>query len=107
MKTYNGFTPEERERGNQIIKRAIKTKRLPPLNKTKCSICGQDKGIRHYHNEDYNPKNIIKDATPLCWRCHMHIHAKNKNTDNWKKYEREVIQGNKRYPPVYNKYWKD
>lgn len=107
MKAYNGFTPEERERGNKIIKRAIKTKRLPPLNKTKCSICGQDKGVRHYHNEDYTPENIIKDATPLCWRCHMHIHAKNKNTDNWKKYEREVIQGNKRYPPVYNKYWKD
>ena len=104
---YNGFTPAERKRGDYLIKRAISKGILPPLNQTVCAICGQDKGIRHYHNEDYTPKNIIKDATPLCWRCHMHIHTKNKNTPYWKKYQLEVFEGNKRYPPVYQKYWKD
>lgn len=107
MKEYNGFTPQQRIEGNKIIKKAIKDGILPPLNQTKCAICGQDKGVRHYHNEDYSPENIIADATPLCWRCHMHIHAKNKNTPKWKKYEKEVIQGNKRWKPVYTKYWKD
>lgn len=107
MQSYNGFTPEERLRGEQILKEAIRNGILPPLNQTRCAICGQDKGIRHYHNEDYSPENIIADATPLCWRCHMHIHAKNKTTPKWQKYEREVFQGNKRWKPVYNKWWKD
>lgn len=104
---YNGFNSEQRTLGDKIIKDAIKKGILPPLNETRCAICGQDKGVRHYHNEDYRPEKVIEDATPLCWRCHMHIHTKHKTTANWKKYEEEVFQGNKRYPPIYTKNWKD
>lgn len=107
MGYYNGFSPKERERGNEIIKEAIKKGLLPPLNEVECAICGQNKGIRHYHNEDYSPENIVEDATPLCWRCHMHIHSKRKDTPKWKRYEEEVINGDGRWKPVYNKYWKD
>lgn len=107
MREYNGFSPEERMNGDRIIKEAIKRGILPPLNETVCAICGQDKGVRHYHNEDYTPSKVVEDATPLCFRCHMHIHARNKNTANWKRYEMEVVQGNKRWKPVYTKWWKD
>ena len=105
MKEYNGFTEKERLKGNKIIKKAIKDGLLPQLNTVKCEMCGQDKGIRHYHNEDYTPENIIQDAKCLCFRCHMHIHSNNKNSKSWQKYEEDIKNG-EIYPPVYNKtYW--
>ena len=105
MREYNGFTGEQRLQGDRIIKQAIKDGILPPLHEVKCSICGQDKGVRHYHNEDYTPGNVVSDAIPICFRCHMHIHARNKKTENWIKYEKEVFKGNKKSIPVYTKYW--
>lgn len=38
--SYNGFSPEERDKGDKIIKQAIEDGKLPPLNKTKCCVCG-------------------------------------------------------------------
>lgn len=100
MKSYNGFTPAQRMAGDKIIKAAIAEGRLLPLNDTKCSMCGQDKGIRHYHCEDYSPENILNDVKPLCWRCHMMLHSRFRHPKSYEKYKAEIAAG-KVYPPVY------
>ena len=60
MNEYNGFSEKERLKGDRIIKKAIENGDLPPLNQTRCCICGQDKGIRQYHCEDYSPEIYIR-----------------------------------------------
>jgi len=100
MKSYNGFSPQERIAGDKIIKQAIKDGVLESLDKAVCVTCGQDKGIRHYHCEDYSPQNIIADSKCMCWRCHMILHSRFRFPKQAKKYFEEVKQG-KRYAPVY------
>lgn len=100
MNSYNGFSPAQRQKGDKIIKAAIAEGKLKPLTEVKCYICGQDEGIRHYHNEDYSPENVIADARPVCWRCHMMIHKRFRHPKSYEKYISEVKAG-KRYPPVY------
>lgn len=105
MEEYNGFTEQERLKGDRIIKKAIENGDLPPLNQTKCCICGQNKGVREYHCEDYSPENILNDAVPLCYACHRRLH-KNKynNPERWEHYKEEVRNGNL-CPPHYTDYW--
>lgn len=100
MKDYNGFTAKQRMHGDKIIKEAIKRGMLPPLSECSCYLCGQRKGILHYHNEDYTPENVIKDAKPVCWTCHMMIHARFDHPKSYEKYMESVRNG-KQYPPVY------
>ena len=100
MKSYNGFSPKERLEGDKIIKQAIKDGILKPLDECSCALCGQDKGIRHYHNEDYSKENVVKDAICVCWRCHMMIHCRFKHKEAYIKYAKEIKSG-KKYPPVY------
>ncbi len=102
---YNIFTGKEREDGDKIIKQAIEEGKLPPFNKTKCCICGQNKGIRQYHCEDYSPENILKDAVPICKRCHLRLHKNiDKNPEKWEKYLEDVKNG-LILPPSYDPYW--
>lgn len=93
MNSYNGFTPEQRIKGDEIIKEAINNGTLPKLSECKCKFCGQDKGILHYHCEDYSPKNILKDVIPVCWRCHMMIHTRFKHPLSYKLYFWEISKG--------------
>ena len=92
LDSYNGFTPEQRQVSKEIISQAIKEEKLKPLNECKCIICGQDKGLREYHIEDYSSKeSIINSATPVCWTCHQYIHhQKDKNPEVYEKYVEEV-----------------
>lgn len=98
---YNGFSPKTRMRGDKILKKAVSDGVLPPLDSVKCAWCGQDKGIRHYHNEDYSPENIIQDATPLCWRCHLMLHSRWRYPKSYKFYKKLVDNG-QTFPPVYD-----
>jgi hypothetical protein len=100
LKPYNGFSGKQRDEGDKIIKQAIKEGRLIPLTEAVCVMCGQDKGIRHYHCEDYSPENILNDAKCYCWRCHMIWHSRFKYPEQVKKYFDEIAAG-KRFPPVY------
>ena len=100
MKSYNGFTPAERWRGLAIVKQAIKDGRLKPIEECKCAFCGQDKGIRQYHSEDYTPEKIVDQVTPLCWRCHMMLHSRFRHPKAYERYMDEIKAG-KIYPPVY------
>lgn len=100
LKSYNGFTPEQREQGDRIIKEAIAKGELKPLKDCVCADCGQDKGIRHYHTEDYSPDKILKAVVPLCWRCHMMLHSRFRHPKSYAAYK-EAVKNGKRYAPVY------
>lgn len=101
LDSYNGFGPEKRETAKEVIENAIETCELKPLKECECEICGQDKGLREYHIEDYtNSESIIDTAHPVCWTCHQYIHRqKDKNPDVYGKYVEEVK--NKPRAPVY------
>lgn len=102
---YNGFTGKQRLYGEQLLKKAIREGRLAPKNRTRCAICGQDKGVRDYHNEDYTPSKIVDDATPLCRHCHNQLHRyKNNNPKEWERYLEKVRKGY-RPPPTYTRWW--
>lgn len=100
---YNGFSPEERDEGDKIIKKAIEEGILPDLHSIPCELCGQDKGVREYHAEDYSPDKILDDVICVCKSCHLHIHAARKG-DGWKKREEEIKKGI-RHKPTYTKSW--
>ena len=98
---YNGFSPQQRERGDKWIKEAIDYGELKPLKQVPCSICGQDKGIRHYHCEDYSSyETVVGGAIPVCWMCHMMIHRKPKHPKSAERYF-ERIKAGERFDPVY------
>lgn len=101
MKSYNGFTPAQREKGGEILKEAIRNGVLPDPKTCSCFLCGQDKGIRHYHNEDYSEENIINDAKVVCWRCHMMIHTRYRHPLSFGKYMIDVTLYKKQFPPVF------
>ena len=102
---YNGFTGKEREDSEEIIEEAIKNGELKPLEETKCVICGQDKGIRVYHAENYLPEKIVGNSQPMCFKCHQRVHgAKLTNPQKFREYLEEVREIP--LPPTYNKnYW--
>lgn len=104
MNDYNGFTGKQRDKGQRIINKAIEEGKLQPLNTVRCIICGQDKGIRQYHNEDYSEENILEDVIPVCVKCHRRIHM-DRNSPKYMEYMIKVFKG-ERADPVYNKlYW--
>jgi len=108
MTWYNGFSPEQRARGDKWIREAIDYGELPRLKDTKCKICGQDKGIRHYHCEDYSSyETVVGGAIPLCWMCHMMIHRRARNPKSVENYFKRIEAG-ERFEPVYrpNEWWR-
>lgn len=104
LSDYNGFTGEERE-CNDILEKAIAEGKLKPLEETKCIICGQDKGIRVYHAENYFPEKVVDSSYPMCFKCHARVHGvKITNPPKFKEYLQEVREIP--LPPTYNKvYW--
>ncbi|MBR0472300.1 MAG: hypothetical protein IJI98_06330 [Methanosphaera sp.] len=101
---YNGFSSEERYEGDKIIKKAIKEGLLPDLHTIPCELCGQTKGIREYHTEDYSPDTILDNVICVCKHCHMHIHQKNKGK-GWYDYEEMLKRGEKTKPWYDKRYW--
>ena len=101
LKPYNGFNGDQRERGDQILKQAIAEGIIPPPSSQPCVLCGKDKGIRHYHNEDYREENVVADAKVVCWRCHMMIHTRFRHPLSFGKYMIDVTLNHKRFAPVF------
>lgn len=101
MKSYNGFTPAQRIQGDAIVKEAIARGELPPLSEQKCCLCGQTKGILHYHQEDYSPDKVVASSRPLCWVCHMMLHSRFSHPLSFGKYMIDVTMYGKRVAPTY------
>jgi len=119
MKSYKGWSPEFRKASLKLTNKAKKMGWIPEPKE--CRRCGQDKGILHLHNEDYDvtfytleevfnrfPISITQEEInklnhvlePICWRCHMMHHSKSRNPKAVELYFQEVNAG-KQWPPVY------
>lgn len=71
LRTYNGFTHEQRVRGWQAEKLAIKLGLLPDPSTLACYKCRATHPTPiGYHAEDYNSL----ERFPVCRPCHMVIH---------------------------------
>jgi len=117
MNSYKKWTGAQRQKSLKLTNEAMKRGLLERPHK--CRICGQEKGILHTHNKDYDvtlelvPKMLDGTATeeemakvkevlvPICWRCHMIHHSKYRNPEAHDRYFEEVKNG-KQYPPVYH-----
>jgi len=120
MRSYKKWSKEDRQKSLRLTNRAKSLGLLKP--KSKCQRCGQDKGIIHWHNENYDiTLSILGNAfdiekrdyltddevemcetalETLCWRCHMMHHSIYRAPEQVRKYFEE-IQNGKQYPPVY------
>lgn len=102
MIDYNGFTSKERE-CDDILEKAIADGELKPIEETKCVICGQNKGKRVYHVENYFPEKVVGSAYPMCFKCHQRVHnSKINNPAKFREYLQEV-----REIPKPQTYFKD
>ncbi len=89
MKEYNGFTGDERNKAGAIIRRAIKSGKVAPP--TKCCLCSQEKGLLHYHLEDYSKP--LQNLKPICVGCHMRLHIRFEYPNLWKKHLHDLQAG--------------
>jgi hypothetical protein len=95
----NWVTVERRLEVQALINKAIAAGEMPSAMVTPCERCGQDKGIRHTHTDDYD--NWQDTIEYLCWRCHMMHHSRHRCPEAVARYEAEVKAG-KVFPPVFN-----
>lgn len=117
MKDYKKWSAAERQKSLALTNEA---KRRGLLQEpTKCRICGQEHGILHTHNSNYDatlafvPKMLEGTATPeeiqavhdalmpICWTCHMMLHRGEKHPLSWQRYLAQVEVEGKQFPPVY------
>lgn len=101
MKSYNGFTPEQRMEGERQIKAAIAAGTLKPCHEVGCEVpgCGQRDGILQNHCEDYS--RAVEDRKVVCWRCHMMIHRRFRAPEASRRYFRQLREGHGAWPPVH------
>ena len=66
--------------------------RLQPA--AKCRACGQEHGPIDYHAEDYSkPFGAHLTELPLCYLCHMLIHARFRHPAQWDSYREKIAAG--------------
>jgi hypothetical protein len=97
VKSYNGFTPEQRNESLTWLKdQYARGLRKPP---TQCCACEQTKGPIDSHAEDYSkPFGDHLCAYPLCYFCHMMVHCRFRNLHAWNTYRDLVASGYQRKP---------
>ncbi len=98
MKSYNGFTPQQRNAAQSWLNRQWSAGTLE--RPCKCCACGQTEGIIDAHAEDYSlPFSAGKtDEFHLCFRCHMMVHCRHRNPRAWQRY-RDAIAAGQRFAP--------
>lgn len=100
MRNYKQWSGEQRKASLVKTKEAILAGTIPHQSKLPCNRCGQDKGIRDYHNEDYS--HPTKYLEPLCYVCHMVHHSDHKDAAGCEAYWAWVKAGN-RTKPLYSR----
>lgn len=108
IKSYRGYSHNERLAVQRIINKAIKDGTINSPLDLPCEICGQTRGIREWHSWDYKPETALQTIQCVCWRCHRNWHIfergpENKGYDRAVEYFRQVKRNGKIFPPVYNK----
>lgn len=116
MKDYKKWTAAQRNRSLALTRKAKQLGLIP--KPSRCCFCGQENGILHHHNVDYDvtlelqPKILNGTATeeefemvmnvlkPVCWRCHMMLHRAEKHPKSAEVYFERVKNG-ERFKPIY------
>lgn len=99
MKSYNGFTPEQRQAAFNWLKVEIAEGRRQAIPDA-CQCCRQTKGLLCWHSEDYSfPYGDHIGEYALCFICHMMIHCRFKNRAKWIDYV-HAIESGWQYCPV-------
>lgn len=93
MKSYNGFSPNQRMKAQRWLNYHYDNGLLK--RPTVCVACGQDKGIIDSHAEDYSEPfaNGKTNEFPLCFCCHMMVHCRFTSPESWKMYKDLVARG--------------
>lgn len=81
MKSYNGFSSNERAKVGKLQLNAIRAGLFP--RPTKCELCLATDGQMQLHNEDYSKP--FDDAHPICRACHLALHVRFSNPERWEK----------------------
>lgn len=102
LRTYNGFTSEQRLRAFAWLKSEIAAgRRTQP---TSCEACGQTRGVIAGHSEDYSePFGPHIGRFALCYLCHMILHARYSRPRAFRAYVAALKAGRK-FPPASNWY---
>ena len=102
MRSYNGFSPARRMEADAWLKAGVAAGRLEPPSR--CMACGETRGIIDYHAEDYSQPFTAEKlaAIPLCFRCHMMLHARFRNPARWRRYI-EQLEAGAMYRPLMSR----
>lgn len=94
LKTYNGFTHEQRVRKWQALNLAIQMGLEQPAHLSACSVCNKTDGpeVFAYHSEDYDS---MSGHHPICKGCHTRVHNRFTNTQRWKEFIAPFCNGSK------------
>lgn len=92
MNSYNGFTPSQRVKAQNWLKKQWATGSL--VRPCKCYACGQTDGLIDAHAEDYSEPFASgkTDQFHLCRKCHMQVHRRFANPQAWLRYKALVKQ---------------
>ena len=92
MNSYNGFSPEQREKAQRWLRSQWESGAL--ARPSTCCACGQTRGVIHAHAEDYSePFGDQTHAYHLCYRCHICLHLRFRNPDGWARYKQALRDG--------------
>lgn len=105
MKSYNGFSPEQRYKALAYHKEQIKLGKKPPKPDC-CDACGQTEGFLTWHSEDYSePFGEHIGQHGVCYVCHMMIHCRFRNRFAWAYHIDELRKG-KMPQPMHTANWR-
>jgi hypothetical protein len=92
LKTYNGYSPEQRIRKWQALHLAIAMGLEVEADTKPCSICGVVSGSAQiqYHSEDYGS---MSGHYPLCKGCHTRVHQRFAHPERWKDFTSQFQTG--------------
>lgn len=79
LRSYNGFTGEERRRGGQLIGWLQTAGCLP--RPSRCDVCRSRERV-NFHSESYY--HVLRPAS-LCNACHMALHKRHFAWDAWRR----------------------
>jgi hypothetical protein len=101
MKSYNGFSPCQRQAAfNWLKAECAAGRRVRPAI---CDACQQDEGFISAHSEDYSaPFGDHIGQYSFCYTCHMQVHCRFGNPEAWQAY-RDAVRGGAIFKPFHGR----
>lgn len=93
MNSYNGFSPQQRNKALKYHKKQIADGHKPP-HPDACDGCGVTTGFLSWHSEDYSePFGDHIGEFGVCYICHMQIHCRFRNRNAFLEYASLIEDG--------------